>query len=395
MKIKESDLRKAIRQQLREALDVGQVAGGYDGGSTEAKATVSREEREAMFKAIAAALEKALPGEGVSGPWELEVEVGKTISSARKLSPNLRNINAEKLKNIINSAISAGVREKLKGKFLFFTPNRSLIGTIGSDGVQATKDTDPTGGKDPDPKKPPLDCYKTLKCYPRGDDCVKKQQLAMGLKDDGLWGSDTEKAWIGLGLGARPAKSSDLPACKKGKAPTPTPTPTGQCAKVSAWAWKRLTFVGRQNPRVNPQTYVRLSKANILTQFSESPDVAKVSRSINLTQDLIKQLVECQGTGADRGHSIAANQLIAQLEMNVDVFNDSLFKVLDRALRTGEAQLQSAAQQLWDISGFAGAFGALPQRDAMSPGLIRMADLEPNQVKIIEMIGNKMDAADV
>ena len=81
--------------------------------------------------------------------------------------------------------------------------------------------------------------------------------------------------------------------------------------------------------------------------------------------------------------------------MNVDVFNDSLFKVLDRALRTGEAQLQSAAQQLWDISGFAGAFGALPQRDAMSPGLIRMADLEPNQVKIIEMIGNKMDAADV
>jgi hypothetical protein len=120
-----------------------------------------------------------------------------------------------------------------------------------------------------------------------------------------------------------------------------------------------------------------------------------VSRSINLTQDLIQQLVKCQGTGADRGHSIAANQLIAQLEMNVDVFNDSLFKILDRALRTGEAQLQSAAQQLWDISGLAGAFGGLPGRDAMSPDLIRMTDLTDQQAKIIKLIGNKMDAADV
>jgi len=389
MRITESTLRRLIKQQLRE-----QAAGyGTTGGE---KGQLEDGDADVIFKAINDALTEGLPGIAgfdQSKDWSMRIVVGKTKTWIKNASDTIKELDQDALLKVINDAVKEGQRKKIRGKIWFFTPDRALQATVSGKGVQspAVEVQDKSSLKPAKPSK----CYRTLTCYPRGDECVKKQQLAMGLKDDGLWGKDTEKAWVALGVGPRPADAKDLPACK-GSAQPPPPVPaTGACQKASTWAWGNLVKLGERNPLAAPTTYAKLSKANVLAQFSQSPDVAKVARSVRLTQDLIEELVRCNGTGPDRGHSVAANQLIAQLEMNVDVFNNSLRTVIDRALKSGEANLRSAAEQLWGIVGWDQVFGALPKVDALPVGLIKLTNLTAPEAKLIKNIGNHMDRADV
>jgi len=406
MKIKKSTLRRVIRQQLREAVEGAAGAVGNP--------NLSDPELNQLFAAIDTVLQAEMGELGVEHPWSVEAIIGKKEAHVGKRSAQKVQDNEKAVEQLMQKALSepamAKIREKLK--LMIFNRKHRIAAILQSNKppvVKAIQSKEIGPDEDPDPSP----CYRTTKynpCYPKGDDCVIAQQKAMGLKADGIWGENTEKAWVKLGLGARPADANDLPACKKQSPSVDCPPgqrfdgPTGECVPMQGGTadcearakklWAFLRRIGEDNPIAHPDTYVKLTDKNILGLFAGDPEVAQVDQAVKETQALFKKLVTCDGSGCEKGHSIAANQLIAKLRSNVDIFNNSWRNVLDRAVNSGKSNLVDAAAEVWEYTRFADYFGSLPGGTTLPPNLIKMTKLDNRGEAPIRKIGDMMNTVD-
>jgi len=436
MRVKESNLRRLIRKQLREQ---GAEA-AYSGAK---KSDLTGQEKRQMKNAISAAVGQGLADEKIAtadDTWSLRVRVGRDGRwRVKQLSDNLKHRKREVLR-IVSRAVNQEEVQEFTDKLAGW--GRRLTVTINdpeSPQSPAITEEDPAPPS-PKPKPRPTDPDEEDEFLYDPDECVKKQQRALGVDDDGLWGPNTQKAWDKMYPNkSPPTNSSDLPACKPEKEEVeeeekeykcPPGTEQGDCPdgtyededyqgnkscvdceeveevqeeeidsmceEKSAPMWKFLRqVVGGQFPIANPDLYARLTdNKNILGLFAGDPEIAQVDQAARETQALFKKLMACDGSGCRKGHSIAANQLIAKLRSNVDIFNNTWRNVLDRAINSGKSNLVDAAAEVWEYTKFADYFGPLPGGTTLPPNLIKMRKLDNRGEAPIRKIGDRMDKLD-
>lgn len=420
MRVKESNLRRLIRKQLREQ---GAEA-AYSGAK---KSDLTGQEKRQMKNAISAAVGQGLADEKIAtadDTWSLRVRVGRDGRwRVKQLSDNLKHRKREVLR-IVSRAVNQEEVQEFTDKLAGW--GRRLTVTINdpeSPQSPAITEEDPTPPS-PKPRRPKKKEEDEDEFLYDPDECVKKQQRALGVDDDGLWGPNTQKAWDKKYPKQKPpTNSSDLPACKpeeeedevekKYKCPPGTeqgdcpdgtyededyqgnkscvpceevekeevekedlcpqgehfdtvagkcvPWSQADCEETQSKMWKDLLAVGRQYPIAHPDTYTKLNDMNILSLFAGDQDlnrsVAMVDQAAKETQKLFRKLVTCDGSGCDGGHAAIAQQLVTRLEANTRIFNFSIKIIFDRSIRSMNRKMHKASEILWNSPILFGPWG--------------------------------------
>jgi len=206
MKIKESRLRKLVRDELyRKSIneDAAVATGGNVSGYTNS-------EKQAIARKVRDALERKLIDSGLytkddpSG-WAITVKIGKRDIRVGSASGELNKSGAKRqvkqfVKAIANNTSIMDRKQLKAGRML-----KLSLSQTGSPSVIEVPD--PVAGP-----RPPVKGGGGYRYPP--DECVRKQQKIMKVQVDGLWGPRTQAAWEELWEDIDPPpKSSMLPAC--------------------------------------------------------------------------------------------------------------------------------------------------------------------------------------
>jgi len=363
MRIRETHLRRVIRDELRmgQLHEDAVATGGNLSGYTDP-------ERQQIAKKVQVALQKKLVGSGAlkaGDEWSLTVNIGKRSVGVGKKSgaaTGLRNNEIKPALKAIADDSNILDRDKLRA-------GRKLKISV-SDTVARAVEV-------PDQSAPSVDRPRTPRKYDRTD-CVRKQQAALGVTDDGFWGPNTQRAWDAEydTDPPGPRDGSNLPACKEedldkkreneecpegtteeddgegNKSCVPDEDedtgPTDECKKKGK---EILSFMeGADNPLLNPGFYAAVTKsAQLMNQFAGFWDQPEFKSEMEETLRLMEKVSTCDCIGP-RGHSEAAEALVLQIRTNSDNFGDAFdpFQLFFRIRRVGVRKFYDLLASIWN-----------------------------------------------
>ena len=368
MRIRETHLRRVIRDELRmgQLHEDAVATGGNLSGYTDP-------ERQQIAKKVQVALQKKLVGSGAlkaGDEWSLTVNIGKRSVGVGKKSgaaTGLRNNEIKPALKAIADDSNILDRDKLRA-------GRRLKISV-SDTVARAVEV-------PDQSAPSVDRPRTPRKYDRTD-CVKKQQVALGVTDDGFWGPKTQDAWEAKYPGTvppSPRDGSNLPACKKedpdtdeeecpegehwpGPPMAPPPDgcvpdededpdidkgPTEKCKKKGK---EILSFMeGADNPLLNPGFYAAVTNdSGLMNQFAEFWEQPAFASEMKETLRLIEKVAKCDCIGPS-GHTAAAKALVLQIRTNSDNFGDAFnpLQLFFRILKVGVHKFYDLLASIWN-----------------------------------------------
>jgi len=360
MRIRETHLRRVIRDELR----VGQLhedavaTGGNLSGYTDP-------ERQQIAKKVQVALQGKLVGSGAlkaGDEWSLTVNIGKRSVGVGKKSgaaTGLRNNEIRPALKAIADDSNILDRDKLRA-------GRRLKISI-SDTVARAVEV-------PDQSAPSVDRPRTPRKYDKTD-CVKKQQEALGVTADGLWGPNTQAAWDAKYPDTDPPgprDGSNLPACKEEESedeecPEGTTEeeddegnkscvedeeidegPTADCKEK---AYEIVTFMeGADNPLLQPGFYASVTNdKGLMYEFAEFWDWPEFSSEMKETLRLMEKVSKCDCIGPT-GHVEAAEELLLQIRTNADNFGNAFdpFQLFFRIMRVGVRDFYNLLGNVWN-----------------------------------------------
>ncbi len=364
MRIRETHLRRVIRDELRmgQLHEDAVATGGNLSGYTDP-------ERQQIAKKVQVALQKKLVDSGAlkaGDEWSLTVNIGKRSVGVGKKSgaaTGLRNNEIKPALKAIADDSNILDRDKLRA-------GRRLKISV-SDTVARAVEV-------PDQSAPSVDRPRTPRKYDRTD-CVKKQQAALGVTDDGLWGPNTQRAWDAKYPDTDPPEprdGSNLPACKPAEEeecpegeewPGPPHAsdvcepveeevpdededtgPTNECKKKGE---EILSFMeGADNPLLNPGFYEAVTNdAGLMNQFAAFWDQPEFKSEMEETLRLMEKVSKCDCIGPT-GHVDAANELVLQIRTNSDNFGDAFnpFQLFFRIRRVGVLAFYDLLANIWN-----------------------------------------------
>ena len=363
MRIRETHLRRVIRDELRmgQLHEDAVATGGNLSGYTDP-------ERQQIAKKVQVALQKKLVDSGAlkaGDEWSLTVNIGKRSVGVGKKSgaaTGLRNNEIKPALKAIADDSNILDRDKLRA-------GRRLKISV-SDTVARAVEV-------PDQSAPSVDRPRTPRKYDRTD-CVKKQQEALGVTADGLWGPKTQAAWDAKYPDTDPPEprdGSNLPVCKKEdpedpedeKCPEGTTEeedgegnkscvpdededtgPTDECKKKGE---EILSFMeGADNPLLNPGFYAAVTNdSGLMNQFAEFWDQPAFASEMKETLRLMEKVSKCDCIGPE-GHTDAAKALVLQIRTNSDNFGDAFnpLQLFFRILKVGVHKFYDLLASIWN-----------------------------------------------
>jgi len=379
MRIREAHLRKVIRDELRsnqlheDAVATGGNLSGYTVG-----------ERQQIAAKVRDALQSKLTSSGAlkaGDQWSITVNIGKrmvTVGKKGGAATGLRNNEIKPHLRAIADDSRIVNRDKLRA-------GRMLKVSVSDTVAKAEEKPDQSGPRVDRPSRPGTswEFDKT--------DCVKKQQEALGVTADGLWGPKTQAAWDAAHPGVAPPgprDGSNLPACKpeeecpEGEEWPGIPyapdvcepigwtgddddedkdEPTEECREASQKLWRWMK-TGQDNPLLKPQFYQDiLGSRSLMIQFASFLDWTEFRYEMQETYELMEEVWTCD-CDRRRSHVEAAQELISQIKTNADNFGD-MFDPIQfgaRIIRTGVTRFWNFWGNLWNDWGWTDYFGDLP-----------------------------------
>jgi len=394
MRIRETYLRRVIRDELRvgqlheDAVATGGNLSGYTDG-----------ERQQIAKKVQTALQGKLVDSGAlkaGDKWSLTVNIGKRSVGVGKKSgaaTGLRNNEIKPALRAIADDSNILDRDKLRA-------GRRLKISV-SDTVAKAVEV-------PDQSAPSVDRPRKPRKYDRTD-CVKKEQEALGVTADGLWGPNTQRAWDAKYPGVDspgPRDGSNLPSCKpeeenecpEGEEWPGVPYaldvcepikdededvdededagPTNECkdAAKELREWMVATSKATDNPLLDPSWYEEMIGSGArMSQFTEDwgvgegDDLKAMVVAIRETQVLMKKVYECNCSGPT-GHQEAAKALDAKITSNADAFGDIFnpWQLFKRGVRIGVTDLYGFIAGVWNFFDFTRWWGDMETFDSIT-----------------------------
>ena len=295
MKIRESHLRRVVRDELRSGAIDEQRAVGTGGGLS----GYTPQQKNQIADKLRLGLEKRLLDAGVLLPgdtWSVTVNIGKHAVFVGKKAGAMEGVRDGEIKPHLKALANDGSvidRDNLRlGRMLKLSLSNTAAKAV----------------EVPDQSAPSVDRPRRQRKYDKTD-CVKKQQIELGVTADGLWGPNTQRAWDAKYPGVEapgPRDGSNLPACKEKKpdeedsecpegqewpgppyAPdvcepikddddddVPPPAPTQECKVKGEEVMKFMEDA--DNPLLNPGFYADVTNdSGLMYEFGEFWDWAE------------------------------------------------------------------------------------------------------------------------
>jgi hypothetical protein len=384
MRIRETHLRRVIRDELRGQSLKEQRAVGTGGGLS----GYTPQQKNQIADKVRNELEKRLLASGVLLPgdtWAITLNIGLHGINVGKKSGAMEGVRDREIRPHLRAI--ANNRSIIDRKNLRFGRRLKLSLSNTAAKAEEVPDKGQQGGKvvPRAPRKPSP--------YERGDKCVKLQQVELDVTADGIWGPRTQAAWDAAHPGvALPADSKDLPACKKGE-PDDEECPEGEewpgppmapdvCEPIEdeedadedAGPTKECIIKGEEiikflrgvdNPLAQPQFYSDISKSPEKMQVFASMfgrDRAEFTAEMKETLGIMERIYKCDCKGPT-GHTEAAEELILQIRTNADNFGDMFdpMQLFWRIRRMGVRAFFNAFAGLWNFFDWTNYFGTIPK----------------------------------